>query len=91
MDPSAQKGHAASLTPRQREVLQLVAEGRTLKEIAAILNVSVRTAEFHKYSMMEHIQVRTTAELIQYAIKIGLISVPMVPESAQPVSHHSAS
>jgi DNA-binding NarL/FixJ family response regulator len=89
MDPAAQKGHAASLTPRQREVLQLVAEGRTLKEIAAILNVSVRTAEFHKYSMMEHIQVRTTAELIQYAIKIGLISVPMVPESTQPASHHS--
>lgn len=80
VNPKAIKGAAQALTPRQREVLQLVAEGRSLKEIAAILNLSVRTVEFHKYSIMEHIQVRTNAELTQHAIKIGLISVSMTPK-----------
>jgi DNA-binding NarL/FixJ family response regulator len=91
MNSDGHKDSTSALTPRQREVLQLVAEGRTLKEIAAILNVSVRTAEFHKYSIMEHIHVRTTAELIQYAIKIGLITVPVVPEGVHQISpNHSA-
>jgi DNA-binding NarL/FixJ family response regulator len=67
------------LTPRQREVLQLVAEGRTMKEIASILNISVRTVESHKYEMMEALGVQTNAELVQYAIKIGLVSVSPSP------------
>jgi DNA-binding NarL/FixJ family response regulator len=62
------------LTPRQREVLQLIIEGCTMKEIAARLGISTRTAESHKYEMMEGLGVESTAELIQYAIKLGLTS-----------------
>ena len=62
------------LTPRQREVLQLIAEGKTMKEIASLLNISTRTAESHKYEMMQELGVERTAELIQYAIKIGLVA-----------------
>jgi DNA-binding NarL/FixJ family response regulator len=62
------------LTPRQREVLQLVLEGCTMKEIATRLGISTRTAESHKYEMMEGLGVANTAELIQYAIKLGLTS-----------------
>jgi DNA-binding NarL/FixJ family response regulator len=63
------------LTPRQREVLQLVAEGRSAKEIAAVLRISRRTAEFHKARLMETLGAQSTAELIQYAIRTGVISV----------------
>jgi DNA-binding NarL/FixJ family response regulator len=63
------------LTPRQREVLQLVAEGRSAKEIAALLRISRRTAEFHKARLIEALSVESTAELVQYAIRNGLISV----------------
>ena len=63
------------LTKRQREVLQLVAEGLTMKEIAATLDVSPRTVESHKYDLMQKLGVKTTAELIQYAIKRSIISV----------------
>ena len=62
-----------SLTPRQREVLQLVIEGCTMKEVATRLGISTRTAESHKYEMMEALGVETTADLIQYALKLGLI------------------
>ena len=57
------------LTLRQRAVLQLLAEGRSMKEIAAILNVKPRTVAFHKYTMMDRLNIKTSAELIQYAIK----------------------
>lgn len=63
------------LTPRQREVLQLVAEGHTMKEIATILSISTRTVESHKYEMMQKLGAQTTAGLIQYAIKLGLVSL----------------
>jgi DNA-binding NarL/FixJ family response regulator len=63
------------LTPRQREVLQLVAEGRSAKEVAAALRISRRTAEFHKARLMETLGVRSTAELVQYAIRTGVTSV----------------
>jgi DNA-binding NarL/FixJ family response regulator len=63
------------LTPRQREVLQLTSEGRSAKEIASILNISTRTVEFHKYRIMESLGLRTNAEMIQYAIKHGIVSV----------------
>jgi DNA-binding NarL/FixJ family response regulator len=56
------------LTPRQREVLQLVAEGKSLKEIAHILHISVRTVEFHKTGIMEELGLHTTAELTRYAL-----------------------
>ena len=63
------------LTPRQRQVLQLVAEGRTMKEVADILGISVRTAESHKYETMEILGARSTAELIHWAIRLNLVSI----------------
>ena len=68
MHPGEQRGQR-ELTPRQREVLQLLAEGHTMKEVAALLNISARTVAFHKYQMLEQLGVKTTAELIQYALK----------------------
>lgn len=64
---------AAELTPRQKEVLQLIAEGKSPKEIAAILNVSPRTVEFHKYRIMKTIGARTIAELTRYAVAHGIV------------------
>lgn len=61
------------LTPRQREVLQLLAEGHSMKQAAAILNVSPRTIAFHKYRMMEHLRVQSTAALVHFAVREGLI------------------
>ena len=61
------------LTVRQKEVLQLLAEGRSMKEVAAMLNVTPRTVAFHKYTMMEQLNLRTTAELIQYAIRHSIV------------------
>ncbi len=63
-----------TLTPRQREVLQLLAEGHSAKDAAAILGISPRTAEFHKYRMMRELGIRTNAELMQYAIKHGVVA-----------------
>ena len=60
------------LTLRQKEVLQLLAEGRSMKEVAFELNVSPRTVAFHKYSMMEHLHIRSSAELIEFAMKSSL-------------------
>ncbi len=62
-----------ALTARQREVLQLVAEGKSVKEIAGILHVSPRTAEFHKYRIMEQLGLHSTGELTQYAIRHGIV------------------
>lgn len=64
-----------SLTPRQREVLQHLAEGRSAKEIASSLSISARTVEFHKYQMMETLGLHTNAELIHFAIKHGLVEL----------------
>ena len=61
------------LSMRQREVLQLLAEGKSMKEAAAILHVSARTVAFHKYRMMEHLGVHSTAALIQFAVREGLV------------------
>lgn len=66
-------GASTALSPRQREVLQLLAEGKSTKEIGALLNISTRTAEFHKYRMMEQLKIKTSAELVQYALKHGLL------------------
>lgn len=62
------------LTDRQREVLQLLAEGKSMKTVAAILSVATRTVAFHKYRMMEMLKVRTNAELIQYAMKHHIVA-----------------
>ena len=67
MSSNAEKPH--QLTARQREVLQLLAEGKSMKEVASILNLTPRTVAFHKYRMMEQLKITTNAELIQYAIR----------------------
>jgi DNA-binding NarL/FixJ family response regulator len=69
--PAAPMG---GLTPRQREVLQLVAEGRCAKEIAERLSVSPKTVEFHKSNILRVLGLRTTADLVKYAIRHGLVS-----------------
>ena len=61
------------LTPREREVLQLVAEGKTTKEVASLLGVSVKTAEYHRNSVMQKLGIHETASLVRYAIRRGLI------------------
>jgi DNA-binding NarL/FixJ family response regulator len=69
-----EKPATVTLTPRQREVLRLIAEGRRMKEIAALLQLSTRTVETHKYEMMRALGVQSTAELIRYAIQLGLVT-----------------
>jgi DNA-binding NarL/FixJ family response regulator len=61
------------LSSREREVLQLLAEGRSMKEVAGVLDISPRTVEFHKYRIMAALGVKTNAELVQQAAKLGLI------------------
>src|ERR1041384_279936 len=64
-----QRKNKYSLTLRQKEVLQLLAEGRSMKEVAFVLHVSPRTIAFHKYTMMEHLHITSSAELIEYALR----------------------
>jgi DNA-binding NarL/FixJ family response regulator len=65
--------HPRMLTPRQREVVQLLAEGKSMKEVADILRVTPRTVAFHKYRVMEELNLQTTADLIQFAIKSRIL------------------
>jgi DNA-binding NarL/FixJ family response regulator len=67
------KNPVHEITARKKEVLQLLAEGNTAKEVADILYISPRTVEFHKYQIMDELGVTTTAELIQYAIKHSIV------------------
>lgn len=62
------------LTPRQREILQLIAEGRSTKEIAGILKVATKTVETHRTQLMERLNIHDVAGLVRYAIRVGLIS-----------------
>ena len=64
-----------AITPRQREILQLLAEGRSAKEIAQALSISARTVEFHKYQMMETHGLHSSAELVHFAIKHGIVTI----------------
>jgi DNA-binding NarL/FixJ family response regulator len=64
-----EQGETHELTPRQRQVLQLLAEGNSMKEVAAALNLTPRAVAFHKYRMMEQLRVKSTAELIRYAVR----------------------
>lgn len=66
-------GKSTELSLRQREVLQLLAEGRTMKEIAHTLKITPRTVAFHKYAMMELLGVKSSAELVQFALKLHLV------------------
>ena len=75
LDPLAIKDPVASLTPRQREILQLFAEGRSAKEIGSALDISVRTVEFHKYQTMEALGLHNSTELTHFAIKHGIVTI----------------
>lgn len=69
-----QRRTGPELTTRQREVLQLLAEGRSMKQVGDILNLTPRTVAFHKYRMMEQLRLKTSAELIQFAVRQGVVS-----------------
>jgi DNA-binding NarL/FixJ family response regulator len=69
----AVKPDMEKLTARQREVLQLLAEGRAMKEVADLLHVTARTVAFHKYTIMEQLGLKTSAELVQYALERGML------------------
>ena len=71
----SRKDPIRKLSPRQREVLQLLCEGNSAKQVADILCISARTVEFHKYRIMEELGVHNSAELVQYAIKLGVITI----------------
>ena len=66
---------AGQLTSRQREVLQLLAEGRSMKQIARTLAITPRTVAFHKYSVMQNLEIRTNAELVQFAIRHHIVNL----------------
>ncbi len=72
---SQKKKDSKKLTTRQREILQLLAEGNSMKEAAKILDLSPRTIAFHKYRIMEQLKLNTTADIIQFAIRNGIVSV----------------
>lgn len=80
------QGESDKLSARQREVLQLIAEGQSTKEIASTLNVSIKTIEFHKTRIMKQLGVHSTAELTKHAISLGLIAMPQQP--TMPGPHH---
>jgi DNA-binding NarL/FixJ family response regulator len=69
------RDHTPAPTPRQREVIQLLAEGRSMKEVASALQITKRTVAAHKYAVMELLQLKTNAQLVQYAIKHRIISI----------------
>ena len=72
---SQKKKDSKKLTTRQREILQLLAEGNSMKEAAKILDLSPRTIAFHKYRIMEELNLNTNADLIQFAIRSGIVSI----------------
>jgi DNA-binding NarL/FixJ family response regulator len=74
-EPGKASDPVANLTPRQREIIQLLAEGRSAKEIAEALGISTRTVEFHKYQLMATLQLHNSAELVHFAIKHGIVGM----------------
>lgn len=79
----AVKGSLERLTPRQREVLQLIGEGKATKQIAELLGLSVKTVEFHKNCLMKDLDIHTTAELVRYAIVQGLATEKPHPSPSE--------
>jgi DNA-binding NarL/FixJ family response regulator len=69
-----QRSSRNELTARQREVLQLLAEGKSMKEVGAILDLTPRTVAFHKYRMMEQLRLKTSAELVKFAVQRGVVA-----------------
>lgn len=78
---------AGGLTERQRDILRLVADGHPMKKVADILGVSQKTVEYHKYQVMRHLKLKSTAELVRYAEREGLVSQAAPPASDR--SHDS--
>ena len=78
--------HAKHLTPRQRDIVQMCAEGRPMKEIAGHLNLSEKTIEFHKHHIMETFNLHSTADLVLFALKESLISLDHNPSPRHPSS-----
>lgn len=72
-DPASASPHAEELTRRQREILQMLAEGKTMKEIASLTDLSTRTVEWHKYRMMRILHVQRSAELVRAAVRLKLV------------------
>jgi DNA-binding NarL/FixJ family response regulator len=68
------RGLLEALTPRQREILQLIAEGNTTREIAGKLELSMKTVETHRTQLMERLDIHDVAGLVRYAIRVGLVS-----------------
>lgn len=68
------RGPLEHLTPRQREILQLIAEGKSTREIASLLNISVKTVETHRTQLMERLNIHDIAGLVRYAVRVGLIA-----------------
>jgi DNA-binding NarL/FixJ family response regulator len=77
------------LTQRQREIVQLFAEGRPMKQIAGLLNLSEKTVEFHKHHIMVAFNLKSNAELVLFALKHGLISADPEPSAYARAAHHS--
>jgi DNA-binding NarL/FixJ family response regulator len=75
VSPKRPANPVAALTPRQREILRLFAEGFSTKEIASRLEISSRTVEFHKYQLMDSLKLQCSAELIHFANKNGIVAV----------------
>jgi DNA-binding NarL/FixJ family response regulator len=71
--PDRENHSEAALTTKQRQIVKLIAEGKTMKEAADTMNISARTAETHKYEVMRRLHLRTTAELIRYALRSNLV------------------
>ena len=74
-DPVHTADPVARLSPRQREVLQLLAEGKTAREIGELLGISARTVETHKYELMTTAGIKTSAELVHFAIRHGIVEI----------------
>lgn len=73
-DASAEPNPLSLLTPRQKEILQLIAEGRSTKEIAHVLNLSIKTVETHRAQLMQRLSIRDVPGLVRYALRAGLIT-----------------
>ena len=71
---TTRRDESTRLTERQREIVQLLAEGKSAKEIATVLNISSRTVEFHKYRIMKDLGLKSAAELVHYAVRHGIIT-----------------
>lgn len=81
--------YAKDLTPRQKDIVQSFAEGRSIKQIADLLGLSEKTVEFHKHHIMEAFNIKNNAELVLFAVKQGLISIdPPLPPQARASHRH---